>query len=296
VRLDDAITCFLQQWPAEGPSSETVETYSSHLKFLATYAARQHCLRLAELTPDVLRGAMRAKMAAVAAGRPTNWKGGEAAAKGLRAATRKLVGWLLAQGVPVADVSSVKAPRVPERIQPRLHADEFFAIEQAILRRLLRPDRRIPRVAIGRDLALINLLADTGLRADEVCALELRSIDFAQSAIMVRRGKGKKERALSLLNPDEPGGGRTSPKSPDSLTLAFISTDHIVSTRYTRGVCAARSRFGFTSFRRERAAHYGAQLLAVGYVSAMFARRRLVPSARGRRSGLRERTARRAGA
>lgn len=203
MRLDDAITCFLQQWPSEGPTRDTVETYTYHLKWFAGYAARQSRNRLSDFTPELVRAAMAAKMAS-AISRAPNFAGGEAAAKGLAAAARKLARWLLAQGVPVADMSVVHAPRVPERIQPRLHEDEFKAIEQSILHRLLEPDARIPRVAIARDLALVYLLADSGLRANEVCSLEVRSIDFDQGAVLVLRssGKGKKERALSLLDPD----------------------------------------------------------------------------------------------
>lgn len=207
MRLDDAITYFLGEWPAEGPTADTVRAYSGQLKWLVGFAAKRGKTRLADLTPDLLRAAMLHKMD------PRNhslsFKGGEASADALANAARKLARWLKTQGVPVADLSVVVAPKVPERIQPRLRQDEFKALEAAILRRLVSAHRRVPRLAIARDLALIYLLADTGLRANEVCAMDVQHVDFATSSVVLTRGKGKKQRALSLVDANDPNGGVT---------------------------------------------------------------------------------------
>lgn len=208
VRLDDAITYFLNEWPAEGPSPNTVRTYAGQLKWLSGFAIAQHSPYLADLTPHLLRAAMANRMAA-AADHGQNYRGGEASAHNMAHATRALARWLLAQGVPMNNIEVVKVPRVPERVQPRLRADEFAALESAILRRLVDPGRRVPRVAIARDLALIYFLADTGLRASEVCALTLKSIDFERGCVHVLRGKGNKDRVLSLVDPADVQGGST---------------------------------------------------------------------------------------
>lgn len=207
VRLDDAVTYFLGEWPSEGPTPDTVRGYTGQLKWLVGFCASRGKTQLSDLTPDLLRAAIGAKLD------PKNhslrWLGGESCAKTLASATRRLAKWLNAQGVAVADLSVVKAPRAPERIQPRLRQDEFKAIEAAILRRLVSTNRRVPRLTIARDLALVYLLADTGLRASEVCAMDVRHVDFATGSILVFRGKGKKQRALSIVDPDDPGGGLT---------------------------------------------------------------------------------------
>ena len=52
MRLDDAISCFLQEWPTEGPSYGTVRTTTIHLKWLAGYAIREGRPNLADLTPS----------------------------------------------------------------------------------------------------------------------------------------------------------------------------------------------------------------------------------------------------
>jgi integrase/recombinase XerD len=207
VRLDDAVTYFLGEWPSEGPTLDTWRSYAGQLKWLVGFAAKRSKFQLADLTPELLRAAMVQKMD------PKNhslaFKGGESGAKALLAAARKFSKWLRVQGMPAADLSTMRPPRVPERIQTRLRPEEFQAIETAILKCLMDCDRRVPRLAVARDLALIYLLADTGLRANEVCAMELRSVDFDQGAVLVLRGKGKKERALSLVDPNERSGGVT---------------------------------------------------------------------------------------
>jgi site-specific recombinase XerD len=211
VRLDDAVTYFLGGWTSEGPrvpTRDTVRVYSKALRWLVDFALARGKRQLADLTPELLRAALREKMEPKAA-HHHRWKGGEAAANQVACATRALAKWLLAQGVPVADgLLSVRPPRVPERIQPRVSRDEFLAIEAAILRRLVDGNRHVPRVAVARDLALVYLLSDTGLRAAEVCGMRLNSVDLVQGWVQVR-GKYSKERALSIADPDERDGGGT---------------------------------------------------------------------------------------
>jgi site-specific recombinase XerC len=184
-----------------------VRSYAGQLKWLVGFAHARGQTRLSDLTPGLLRAALLEKQNPK--NRALNWLGGEAGAKALASATRHMARWLTLQGLPVADLTIVKAPRAPERIQPRLTQEEFATIEAAILNRLVQPDRRIPRLQIARDLALIYMLADTGLRASEVCAMDIRHVDFAQGAILVLRGKGKKERALNLRDSDETSGNVT---------------------------------------------------------------------------------------
>jgi integrase/recombinase XerD len=50
----------------------------------------------------------------------------------------------------------------------------------------------------ARDRALVELLYGTGLRAGELARLELSDIAFAERAIHVRQGKGRKDRVVPL--------------------------------------------------------------------------------------------------
>lgn len=213
MRLANAVTYFLDQWPAEGPPVDTVRTYRAHLTWLVAYTTTIGKVYLADLTPDLLRQAMAAKMVPPASRKRRSsthaeWKDGKSAANGLAYAARKMARWLATQGVPVANLDQVKPPRPPERVQPRLRAHEFRALENAVLHRLVEPDRRVARLTIARDLALIHLLADTGLRAYEVCNMEVRHVDLAQGNLTVY-GKGQRERSLSLVDADDPRSNTT---------------------------------------------------------------------------------------
>lgn len=207
VRLQDAVTYFLGQWPIESQSAATVRTYGRQLIWLVQFATSIDKSLLSDLTPELLRAAMAAKMDKSRRTSPT-FKGGEAAARSVVMATRFMARWLLAQGVPVADLESVRARRPPERVQRRVKPSEFQALEQTILRRMVDADGRAPQVSIARDLALIYLLADTGLRISEVVSMTLDSVDFEQGSIIID-GKGNKQRALSIVDAHDPRGGLT---------------------------------------------------------------------------------------
>ena len=215
MHLDDAITWFLAAWPYDGPhrpSAATVRTYRQHLRWLLGFAAERGHRYVGDLDADLLRGAFQTLLAPPAgseAAHAHNWKGGEAAAAGMAAATSALARWLLAQGVPVPDLSMVRAPRPPERIQPRLLSDEFRRLEAAVLHQLIDSSRRDPRLSVSRDLALLYLLGDTGLRADEVVGMCCADVDLEVGRVTVRRGKGGKARALSIVDPGQPRGGET---------------------------------------------------------------------------------------
>lgn len=203
VRLDNAVTLFLAEWPAEGAAKTTVQDYQRCLEWLCGFATQKGAVLLDDLTPALVRAAAMAKMDPNAHSRARNFKGGEASAAQMVAAARKLASWLLAQGVSVVDLSAVKAPRVPERIQPRLFSEEFDRLESAILRRLINGRKRTPRLAIARDLALLNLLGETGLRAQEVCGLELEHVDLERGEVFIARAKRRKERVLSIVGTDD---------------------------------------------------------------------------------------------
>lgn len=118
----------------------------------------------------------------------------------------------------VPDLSVVKAIKPAQRIQPRLSAPEFHALEEALGRRLLR--NTAPPFMIARDHAILQLLAETGLRAAELCALNLVDIDFDEGSVMIRHGKGGKDRAINIVvdDPDEVDGGAALAALAEYLT------------------------------------------------------------------------------
>lgn len=67
-----------------------------------------------------------------------------------------------------------------------------FTEEQVVLILEAAEDTTHPR----RDLAIVWLMYDTGLRASELCALTRADVNLLEKSIVVRSGKGKKSRML----------------------------------------------------------------------------------------------------
>ena len=82
--------------------------------------------------------------------------------------------------------SELELPRLPERI-PR----DVLSVEEAE-RVLAIPDLATP---LGlRDRAILELLYSTGLRRAELTRLAVYDVDFADGTVLVREGKGRKDR------------------------------------------------------------------------------------------------------
>lgn len=233
MQIDSAVNVFLTEWPASGAAQSTVRSYKACLTWLSAFAKQRGAVNVEDLTPSLVRAAVTVKLAERSSvPRPLNYKGGEASAAVMVAAARCLSRWLLAEGLAAADLSVVKAPRVPERIQSRLSTEEFQTLELAILRRLVSGKHRAPHVAVARDLALLTLLGETGLRAQECCRLTIDDIDLQRGEIVIKRGKGKKDRALSIVG---------SPEDDDPRRVVRLIDDWLLTREGIRRAATHRS-------------------------------------------------------
>jgi len=95
--------------------------------------------------------------------------------------------WLHRERLLLSDpTANLKSPKVPKRI----HRDVLSPPE---LKRLLgSPD--IETVHSLRDAVALRLMALSGLRKGELIALDLDVLDLQEREILIRRGKGKKDR------------------------------------------------------------------------------------------------------
>ena len=82
--------------------------------------------------------------------------------------------------------------------RPKKRPETLNAAERQAL--LAAPRRSAPTG--HRDLCLITLMLNAGLRASEALHLRARDIDWTSGQIMVREGKGKKDRSLWLNEAD----------------------------------------------------------------------------------------------
>jgi site-specific recombinase XerD len=102
------------------------------------------------------------------------------------AGVRQFSKWLAAEGEIDSDpLLGLNAPKSDVPITPVLTDDELRALIKACQGQTLR-DRR--------DEAIVRLMAETGMRAGELTALELDDVDLTRGLAMIRRGKGGKGR------------------------------------------------------------------------------------------------------
>jgi site-specific recombinase XerD len=79
------------------------------------------------------------------------------------------------------------SPRKPQRLPEVLTHEE----QEALLR---QPNAK--NLNGLRNLCLLRLMLNTGLRAAEVLKVKIRDIDWSSGKLMVRQGKGRKDRSL----------------------------------------------------------------------------------------------------
>lgn len=109
-----------------------------------------------------------------------------ATAQARLAGVRQFSKWLAAEGEIDSDpLLRLNAPKGDTPITPVLAEDQLAALIKACEGKSLK-DRR--------DEAIVRLMAETGMRAGELIALELDDIDPVRGLVTIRRGKGGKGR------------------------------------------------------------------------------------------------------
>lgn len=104
---------------------------------------------------------------------------------------QRLFRFLERQGVilqdPTLDLVLPSWKRLPRAVLNQAHARRLVA----------SPDPSTPRGK--RDRALLELLYGTGVRVGECERLELRDLDLARGQLMIRSGKGRKDRIVPVV-------------------------------------------------------------------------------------------------
>ena len=111
----------------------------------------------------------------------------------VRAAVRVVRSWFLfleaEELLPGKNpMGRVKLPKLPKHILPAVASDD--------VRALLAAAKQTPTPE--RDVAIIFMLVDSGLRAAELCGLTWGDIDLTSGRVSVRAGKGDKDRFTFL--------------------------------------------------------------------------------------------------
>lgn len=163
------------------------------------------------------------------------------------------------------------AARKPKRLPKFLQANEPEAMLRAT-------DRQ-------RDRLLLMTLLYLGLRVAELCHLAVEDIDFTRGLVMVREGKGSKDRCLPLpkrlagplrgwIGPRQAGpvfpsprGGELSTRSVQLLVKRMAIKAELRDAAKPRAVSPHKLRHAFASRMLERGATIEAVREALGHAS-----------------------------
>lgn len=103
-----------------------------------------------------------------------------------QAALRQFSKWLVEEDeLPADPLEGIKPPKLTAKVVEALTDDQLRALIKSCQGKRFR-DRR--------DEAAVRLMAETGLRAAELIALEVKDCDLTRGLVTVRKGKGGKGR------------------------------------------------------------------------------------------------------
>jgi site-specific recombinase XerD len=103
-------------------------------------------------------------------------------------AVRRFASWLASEGEIDADpFLGLRPPKLDTKVVQVLSVDELGLMLKACAGRTL---------AERRDEAMLRLLAETGMRAGELLALNLPDVDLGRGLVTIRRGKGGRGRVV----------------------------------------------------------------------------------------------------
>jgi integrase len=174
----DTLTALLDSWKlamqAERKAPYTIDSYVRGVKYYLAWCGN---------APPLDRQTLQRWVTHILA------SGAEPATARIRQqAVRRFAAWLAdpEQGEIEADpFLGMKPPKVDTKVVARLDDDELRLLLKACAGRELR-DRR--------DEACLRLLAETGMRAGELLALNVGDVDLQRGLATIRKGKGGKGR------------------------------------------------------------------------------------------------------
>ena len=168
---------------AERKSPETLKTYTTGVRMYADWCTRKG--RPADLDRRTVAAWVAEMLDAGAE---------PATVRARQLAVRRFSAWLAEEGeIDRDDLVGMKPPKLLSKVVEPLTDDQVAALVKACQGRTFR-DRR--------DEAVVRLMVETGLRAEELLSMTLPDTNISAGSAIVRRGKGGKGRTV-------PFGART---------------------------------------------------------------------------------------
>jgi site-specific recombinase XerD len=120
-----------------------------------------------------------------------------ATAKTRMMAVRRFTRWLVEEGeIPDDPFVRMRPPKVDQPIVPVLTDAQLKALVKACEPPNAAETTGLQSLRHRRDEAIVRLMMETGVRANECVNLEVTDVDFTTNTLVVRRGRGGKGRTV----------------------------------------------------------------------------------------------------
>ncbi len=117
-------------------------------------------------------------------------------------------------------------------------ADTLSNEEQSLL--ISQPNQKAPTGL--RDHCMIRLMLNVGLRASELLNILVNEIDLASGKLIIKHGKGKKDRIVWINSKDLEVLIRWREIKPNSPFLFSTLQGHMIKDRYLRAMVKRRAK------------------------------------------------------
>jgi len=176
--LEIYIEGFLKDRKSQNLAKGTVEFYKKKLKTFVDYALTQEVRLISQITPSLIRDFLL-----ILEDRGHNSGGVNSYYRSLRAFLK----WYELEEEPENwknPIDKVKAPKLTTESLQGVTKEEFELLLSECGNDFLGE----------RDKAILKVLLDTGVRADELCNIRLEDVNMIENSIFILKGKGRKPR------------------------------------------------------------------------------------------------------
>jgi site-specific recombinase XerD len=176
LNLDAAIDQFIDAKVAQFCTPRTVAQYEWVLRRFARWAGERGIENVNQITPASIRAFLTS---IISRRRSSSYVHGHA---------RVIRTWMrflhVEDAIEVNPMERVAMPRVERKILPTFTKDEL--------------ERLLAACQTARESAMVLALIDTGVRASEFVHLVLADVDLESGRVVVRQGKGRRDRLVFL--------------------------------------------------------------------------------------------------
>lgn len=178
--MSNMVDAFVEERKSQGMTAKTITWHKNSLKKFTEYLEESDQLVMSDWEVGTLRGFIR------------HLQQTELSPASIRTCVNSVwafVRWLYEEDLIEKNLAEkAKKPRVPKKQKSSMTMDELSALIETASKSLNGV----------RDVAILYIMFDTGMRAQEVCNLTVGDFHQKERLLLVREGKGQKDRVVPI--------------------------------------------------------------------------------------------------